>query len=51
MKIIEVEGANGTLHTNYEGKAKAAVKTLLEEGTDFVYVMWKLRMKWGIREI
>lgn len=38
MKVIEVPGANGTLHTNYEGKAKAAVKVLLEEDYDFVYV-------------
>lgn len=38
MKVIEVPGANGTLHTNYEGKAKAAIKVLLEEGYDFVYV-------------
>lgn len=35
---IEVEGANGGLDTNYEGKAEAAVKTLLEDGHDFVYV-------------
>ena len=38
MKNIEVEGANGTLHTNYEGKAKAAVKALIEDGFDFVYI-------------
>ena len=38
MKVIQVEGANGTLHTNYEGKADAAVKVLLEDGYDFVYV-------------
>lgn len=38
MKVIEVEGADGTLHTNYHGKAMAAVKTLLEDGSDFVYV-------------
>lgn len=38
MKNIEVEGANATLHTNYEGKANAAVKTLTEEGYDFAYV-------------
>ena len=38
MKVIEVPGANGTLHTNYEGKAMAAVKVLLEEDYDFVYV-------------
>ncbi|MCI9134995.1 MAG: cofactor-independent phosphoglycerate mutase [Lachnospiraceae bacterium] len=38
MKNIEVEGANGQLHTNYEGKADAACRALLEEGFDFVYV-------------
>ncbi len=38
MHNIEVEGANGTLHTNYEGKAKAAVDALTKEGYDFVYV-------------
>ncbi|WP_343210439.1 cofactor-independent phosphoglycerate mutase [Anaerolentibacter hominis] len=38
MTNIIVEGANGTLHTNYEGKAKAAVKALTEDGFDFVYV-------------
>lgn len=38
MKVIEVEGANGTLHTNYEGKAMAAVNVLLNDAYDFVYV-------------
>lgn len=38
MKVITVEGANGGLHTNYEGKAEAAVKVLTEDGYDFVYV-------------
>ncbi|MDD3220761.1 MAG: cofactor-independent phosphoglycerate mutase [Clostridia bacterium] len=38
MKNIEVEGANGGLNTNYEGKAKAAVDTLLKDGSDFVYI-------------
>lgn len=38
MKVIEVEGADGTLHTNYEGKAQAAADVLLKEGYDFVYV-------------
>ncbi len=38
MKVIEVPGADGTLHTNYEGKALAAVKVLLEEQYDFVYI-------------
>ncbi len=38
MDNIEVEGANGTLHTNYEGKADAAIKALTEDGYDFVYI-------------
>ena len=38
MKNIEVEGANGGLHTNYEGKAQAAADTLLKDGQDFVYI-------------
>ena len=38
MGVIHVEGANGGLHTNYEGKADAAVKALLQDGYDFVYV-------------
>lgn len=38
MKNISVEGANGQLHTNYEGKAQAAADALLKEGFDFVYV-------------
>ena len=35
---IIVEGANGQLETNYEGKADAALKALLEDGFDFVYI-------------
>ena len=38
MGVIEVEGANGGLHTNYEGKKNAAVKALLEDKYDFVYI-------------
>ena len=38
MTNIIVEGANGQLHTNYEGKAQAAADALLKEGYDFVYV-------------
>lgn len=38
MKNISVEGANGGLDTNYEGKADAALKALLEDDCDFVYV-------------
>ncbi len=33
-----VDGANGQLHTNYEGKAQAAVDALLKEGYDFAYI-------------
>ena len=38
MGSIEVEGANGGLHTNYAGKVDAAAKALLEEDYDFVYI-------------
>lgn len=38
MKVVEVPGATGGLHTNYEGKAEAALKALLEDGIDFAYV-------------
>lgn len=38
MANIQVEGADGTLNTNYEGKADAAAKALLEDGFDFVYI-------------
>lgn len=38
MKVLEVEGANGGLDTNYEGKAEAAVDVLLNEGYDMAYV-------------
>lgn len=38
MDRILVEGANGGLHTNYEGKAQAAVDALTKQGYDFVYV-------------
>lgn len=38
MKVIEVEGADGTLHTNYDGKAMAAVHALMDDGYDFAYI-------------
>lgn len=38
MDNIEVEGANGGLHTNYTGKMEAAVKALTEDDYDFVYI-------------
>lgn len=38
MEVIQVEGANGMLETNYEGKAKAAVDALLNSDFDFAYI-------------
>lgn len=38
MKNIIVEGANGGLHTNYEGKAQAATDALLRDGYDLAYI-------------
>lgn len=35
---IIVEGADGTLETNYEGKAQAAVDALTKDGYDFAYI-------------
>lgn len=38
MGVAKVEGANGGLHTNYEGKTQAALDALLDEGYDFAYI-------------
>lgn len=38
MKVIDVPGATGGLHTNYEGKAMAAVEAVLNGGCDFAYI-------------
>ncbi len=38
MGVAHVEGANGGLDTNYEGKTDVAVKALLEDGYDFAYI-------------
>lgn len=38
MDNIIVPGADGTLNTNYEGKADAAIKALTEDGYDFAYI-------------
>ena len=38
MEVLAVPGANGGLDTNYEGKADAAAKAVLEDGFDFVYI-------------
>ena len=37
MKSIDVEGATGNVHTNYDGKAQAAINAF-KEGADLVYV-------------
>ena len=37
LEAIDVEGATGTVNTNYSGKAKAAIKAF-EDGKDFVYL-------------
>ena len=37
MGVAKIEGANGGLHTNYEGKVQAAVEAL-RGGYDFAYI-------------
>lgn len=37
LTVLEVEGATGTLHTNYRGKAEKALSAL-RDGLDFVYI-------------
>ena len=37
MRSIDVEGATGNVHTNYEGKANAAIQAF-KDGYDYVYV-------------
>ena len=38
MKVMEVEGATGSIDTNWEGKADAAIQALLKDGCDFAYI-------------
>ncbi|QIB68363.1 cofactor-independent phosphoglycerate mutase [Aminipila butyrica] len=37
LDSVDVEGATGTLHTNYEGKAQAAIDEF-KKGKDFIYM-------------
>jgi 2,3-bisphosphoglycerate-independent phosphoglycerate mutase len=37
MKSVDVEGATGNVHTNYDGKAQAAINAF-KEGADLVYI-------------
>jgi len=38
MQVCEVAGATGSIDTNWEGKAQAAVDALLKDGCDFAYI-------------
>ena len=38
MNSIDVDGATGNIHTNFDGKAKAAADALLKDGADLIYV-------------
>ena len=38
MKVCQVEGATGSIDTNWAGKADAAIDALLKDGCDFVYI-------------
>lgn len=38
MTSIDVEGATGNVHTNYEGKKDAALEWLIHQDKDFVYI-------------
>jgi len=38
MEICRVEGATGSIDTNWEGKAQAAIDALLHRGNDFCYI-------------
>ena len=38
MQVCHVEGATGSIDTNWEGKAQAAIDALLKDDCDYVYV-------------
>ncbi len=38
MQVCQVEGATGSIDTNWEGKAQAAIDSLLKDGCDFAYI-------------
>lgn len=37
LSVIDVPGATGTVHTNFDGKAQAAIEAM-KQGADFVYI-------------
>ena len=51
LKNIIVEGADGTLETNYEGKAGGRGQLLYRMAMILPIFMWKRRMKWDIRAV
>jgi len=38
LEPVEVQGATGNMHTNFDGKAQTAIDQLLHYGKDFVYL-------------
>ncbi|MDR0712748.1 MAG: cofactor-independent phosphoglycerate mutase [Bacteroidales bacterium] len=38
LEVVEVQGATGNMHSNFSGKAQAAIDQLLRKGKDFVYL-------------
>ena len=38
MQVCRVEGATGSIDTNWEGKAQAAIDALLKDGCDLAYI-------------
>lgn len=38
MKVCQVAGTTGSIDTNFEGKAQAALDALLKDGCDFAYI-------------
>ena len=38
MQVCQVEGATGSIDTNYAGKARAAIDALLKDGCDYAYI-------------
>ncbi len=38
MQVCHVPGATGSIDTNWEGKAQAAIDALLKDGCDFAYI-------------
>lgn len=48
MKVIDVPGATGNIHTNFQGKAEATVEAF-QNGSDFVYLHFEAADEAGHR--